>query len=152
MSNHNVSDSVSEANVILLRCQGVSYHLFSFCVFFGNLNKDSISRFHVFIVFIVSAVNAVPVAIPRPSLWISDFHIFGIKHNAWHTSLAQQKCDKSSLSYSDHKLTQLLIKHPVAVPSTCCIFQKFVDQTQTCQTSYCLRLISAVIDPLDSSS
>ena len=58
--------------------------------------------------FIVSAVDQVFVAIPRPrpSLWISDFHIFSIKHN---------KCDKSSLNCSDHKLTQLLINRPVAV-------------------------------------
>ena len=40
--------------------------------------------------------------------------------------MSQQKCNKRSPNCSDHKLTQLLISRPVAVPSTCCIFQEFV--------------------------
>ena len=43
--------------------------------------------------------------------------------------LSQQKCDISSLNCYDHKLTQLLINHPVAVPSTFCIFQEFVEDS-----------------------
>ena len=42
---------------------------------------------------------------------------------------SQQKCDTSSLNCSDHKLTQLLINHPVAVPSTCCILQEFMEDS-----------------------
>ena len=38
---------------------------------------------------------------------------------------SQQKCDKSSLV----ELTQLLINCPVAVPSTCYIFQEFVEDS-----------------------
>ena len=58
---------------------------------------------------------------------------------------SEQKCDKSNLNFSDHKPTQLIVNRPVAVPSTCCTFQEFVDYTQTCQTSCCLRLILAVV-------
>ena len=44
-------------------------------------------------------------------------------------SLVSKKCDKSSPNCSDHKPTQLLINRPVAVPSTCCVFQEFVEDS-----------------------
>ena len=52
----------------------------------NNLNKHSASRFHLFIMFIVSAVSQVPVAIHRPRLGqvfglVHDLHISSIKHN-----------------------------------------------------------------------
>ena len=62
-------------------------------------------------------------------------------YTSWYP-LSQQKCE--SLNCADHKLTQLLINRPVAVPSTRLtvdsIFQEFVDQMcrlETRQTSCC---------------
>ena len=67
LSNHNVSQSLRQKSFSLVpdicisKC-GLVHQLslsFSFGVFFGNLNKHSVSRFHLFIMFIASTVNQV---------------------------------------------------------------------------------------------
>ena len=92
-----------------------------------NLNKHSASRFHLFIMSIVSAVSQVSVAIHRPSLGqvfglvISTFLVSNItRHQVPYKSCLTKNVIglTSSLSCSDHKLSQLLINCPVAVPST----------------------------------
>ena len=70
---------------VIYSCTKHMHQLFLFDVFCWNLNKHSASLFHLFMMFIVAAVNQViPVAIHRPrlSLWISDLHIFSIQHNS----------------------------------------------------------------------
>ena len=93
----------------------------------NNLNKHSASCFHLFIMFIVSAVSQVSVAIHRPSrgqvfgLVISTFLVPNITRPqvTYKSCLTKNVTGLiSSLNCSDHKLTQLLINRPTAVPST----------------------------------
>ena len=65
LSNHNVPRSLKQKSLVWCQTYAsrnvveyrVSYHSFPFGVSFGNLNKHSVSRFHLFIMFIASAVN-----------------------------------------------------------------------------------------------
>ena len=145
MSNHKVSQSLRQKSFSLVPNICISKYglvqsqlslIFIWCFLWES--KLSFSRrFHLFIMFIVSAVTQVSATIPRPrpgqvfGLVVSIVSVSSTTGDIQALSfLVSKKCDKSALNCSDHKLTQLLINRPVAVPSNSCVFQEFVDQTQ----------------------